>query len=181
MALTPPNQLRTTDPYSEDRYSSLINRFNRVWTRGNNVILEPQNSFNVTLDDANTLTVDAGIFIKDDAMVHVDTSYVIDASSNDYYEDGTGAMTTLGYYILVVKYNYTRSLPSPVAYYKLIRDETIYTGALTDYIFLGSFYVNGSLEIELTIPFYTNHPGHPGDSDFERPYVDHVVDGGELT
>lgn len=178
MALIPPNQLRTTDPYSEDRYSSFINRFTRVWTRGRNVIIEPHDSFQVSVT-ANDLTIDPGLFVKDDALIHIDTQYVLDATTNDSYEDPTGAMTTDDYYILVVKYNYTRSLPAPQAYYKIIRDETIYTGNLSDYIFLGSFYVSGGA-IDTSIGFYDRHPGHQGDSDFERPFVDHVIDGGEL-
>jgi len=152
MALTAPTQLRSLDPYSDNRFSNVINRMTRIVTNGKDVILFPQYSFPVTRTSATTLTVGPGLCIKDDTLIQITSDYVIDISSNDYYEDASGGADSVGTYYLVMRYIYNRTLPVPKAYFKLIKDITnLYDlGTLSDsYLFIAAVKIvfNSSYEI----------------------------------
>lgn len=139
MSLPIPLQERSVDPYSDNRYSSVINRLTRMITNGRNTILFQDESFIMTRDSDTQVTVYPGICIKDDLLIHINSNYLLDLSDDLYYEDLTpGGMSSAGYYYLVLRYNSQRSYPSPAAYLKVIRDKTIFITYPTNYLFLGT-------------------------------------------
>lgn len=145
MALTAPLQQRSIDPYSNRRFSSILNRLTRIVTNGQDMILFPNQSFTLTFVNYKTVIVGAGICVKDDVIIHTTESFTIDFSNNDYYVDTSGTMSQGGYYYIVLSYNYSRSLPAPAAYIKVIRNigtegllDGLYYGHESSYIFLGS-------------------------------------------
>lgn len=139
MALTAPAQERSVDPYSNRRFSSVFNRITRVASTGIDVILFPQQSFLVTKLNWREISVDPGLCVKDDVLIHVTETFYMDLTDNDYYVDDTGAMTSAAYYYIVLQYLYARSLPAPKAWIKVIRDlSALYTGHEHQYIYLGS-------------------------------------------
>src|SRR3972149_9045525 len=119
MALTPPEQIRSIDPYSENRFSSTINRFTRIYTGGTDCIVHPD-SFQITdASDSTSVTYIAftsGMAIKDDVLIHITESGVgVDLLDDTHYLDETPGPITEGYYYLVLWYNHTRSYPAPKA------------------------------------------------------------------
>ena len=141
MALVPVQE-RSVDPYSENRFSSVINRFTRMVTNGENIIMFPDKSFKLRWIDSTTISIGAGICIKDDVMIHIKEDYELDFTNNEFYVDSSGSLQEEGTYYIVLSYMYQRSLPSPQAYYKIIRDvDTIYRPYINRYIFLGAVTV----------------------------------------
>ena len=138
-----PTQLRSVDPYSEQRFSSVINRITRMMTQGLDAILLPDTSLIPSMSDWETISIASGICIKDDAFIHITEPFTgLDASDPVYYVDnymgGTGGMDSTGAYYIVLDYSYSRTLPAPVAYFKLIKDTvSYYEGYEGRYIFLG--------------------------------------------
>lgn len=139
MALTAPAQERSVDPYSNRRFSSVFNRITRVASTGTDIILFPQQSFILTKLNWREISVDSGLCVKDDVLIHITETFYMDLTDNDYYVDDTGAMTSAAYYYIVLQYLYARSLPAPKAWIRVIRDITaLYTGHEHQYIYLGS-------------------------------------------
>ena len=187
MAITAPVQERAVDPYSGNRYSSIINRLSRIVTNGQDVILYPFQSFSLTRVNDTTVTVGPGVCVKDDVLIHIKESFTLDFDDNDYYIDEIGDMESEGYYYIVLQYFYARSLPAPKAWIRLIRDTSgLYdTGNYADrYIFLGAAHVifdtvNYVLDDDPNCLFTTD----PEDSSITRPTTTGnwlFVDGGEL-
>lgn len=143
---TIPNQERSLDPYSENRYSSTINRFNRIVSGATDCILYDEQSFLITRNNDTSLSIGAGLCVKDDVLIHVkEDNYQIDMTDWDYYIDpstGGSAMDSTGYYYVVLNYVYTRSLPAPKACYRIIKDiDTYFTPYVNLYVFLGAVHV----------------------------------------
>ena len=182
-SLTPPSQQRTIDPYSENRYSSVINRFTRIVTGGKNVILHGDKSFIISIIDIDNLQIGPGIAVKDDALIHITEDYIMNFKNINLYMDEEGGMTSEGWYFIVLFYNYSRSLPAPKAYYKIIRDSQVYNNDRTNYIYLANIYVksnitNNGYEIDLLKGV---HYIHPTDPDIHREAPQGIlitVDGG---
>ena len=141
MSLTAPTQQRALDAYSDSRYSSSINRISRLITGGVDMILFQETSFTALRTAWNTLSIGGGIAVKDDVLIMTSESYVLDFDDNDYYVDTTGEMEEAGRYYVVMEYNYSRSLPAPKAYLKIIRDQDYFDNNLTCYVFLWAVYV----------------------------------------
>ena len=144
MPITPP-QVRSVDPYSENRFSSAINRLTRIVTGGRDVVLLSNESFELSYDDSNDnysiITVGPGLCVKDDVTIHITDDVAIDLRDNDYYIDDTPGMISSGYYYLVLKYQYNRILPAPKAVYKIIRNKSLYTMYQSSLIFLGTILI----------------------------------------
>ena len=183
---TAPTQERSVDPYSDNRFSSVINRLTRIVSGGNDMILYPQQSFTLTQNSWKSVTINPGICIKDDVLIHIQESFLLDFDDNDYYVDEAGAMNSDGSYYIVLQYFYSRSLPSPSAYLRIIRDITnLYTPYTNRYIFLGSaqvFYDSGQTRYELETDALSYED--PNNSSMYRPeapggWLD--FDGGEIT
>lgn len=183
MALTAPVQDRSVDPYSNRRFSSILNRMTRLVSTGEDVILFPNQSFSLTYTDWYEVKITPGICIKDDVLIHITEDYYMDFSNNNYYVDEDGTMTEVGYYYIVLQYSYLRSLPGPKAWYKVIKDvSTYYTGHESGYIFLGSVSVvwnGGNGRYEISTVYYTDDSGL-----IKRPVSAGNwmrIDGGELS
>ncbi|MCK5016123.1 MAG: hypothetical protein KAS32_03545 [Candidatus Peribacteraceae bacterium] len=138
-----PTQVRSVDPYSEQRFSSVINRMTRIITNGEDAILLPDTSLVPSKLDFETVSLTSGICIKDDVFIQVTEPFTqLDANDAVYYVDnylgGTGGMDSTGVYYIVIDYSYERSLPAPVAHYRFIKDlASFYDGFESKYIFLG--------------------------------------------
>jgi hypothetical protein len=142
MSLTPPEQERAIDPFSQYRWSQNLNRLSRAVTGGRNAVHFADRSFKLTKMDWKTVTVDPGIAFKDDVLIHIKELVELDFTNNEYYIDPTGTMEAAGYYYIVLQYYYNRSLPAPVALIRIIRDTALYYYPYeTDLIFLGAAQV----------------------------------------
>lgn len=127
MSLTIPNQIRSIDPWSENRFSDNYNLRSRMLTGGKDVILFFE-SFKMKKTGDHTFQVDAGLFIKDDVMIHVLEDTEIDISKNQglmvsgLSEPPLVTDSVSDYYIhLFINYKYVRSQPPPQARFELIR------------------------------------------------------------
>lgn len=143
---TVPTQEKTLDPFSSNRYSSSYNKFSRVITRGVDCILFNDISLPITRTDDTTITVGSGLCVKDDVVIHItQDDYQVDMTNWNFYIDantGGNPMDSTGYYYIVVSYAYKRSIPSPKAYFRIIKDaDTYYVPYMTFYIFLGAVSV----------------------------------------
>lgn len=197
MTLLPPVQERSVDPYSDNRFSSVINKLSRTITNGTDVILFPEESFNTTysyVDGTSSyhiLYIDHGLCIKDDVLVHVtEDDYAVDFNDNNFYVDTVPGMDTTGWYYLVLYYNYSRKFPSPKAYYMIIKDPaTYYVGNEDAYIFLNAVRVryNSTLtryEIDPSTGSILDYD--PNDPTIKREYGNNLfnfscIDGGVIS
>ena len=185
MPPTIPTQQRALDPYSEKRFSSSTNRLTRSITGGNNVILFPEESFDLAIVDYHTFTISPGICIKDDVLIHITEEYTVDLTDSDFFIDGT-AMDSIGEYYIVLQYAYARSLPAPAAYFRIIKNiATYYTQFESSYIYLGSIQVIHTSKYEIsTIDKGMNTiDGDINGSTETRPSGPkdwYIIDGGEL-
>ncbi len=184
MAVLTPTQSRTIDPYAEERWSSVINRMTRLVTAGNDVIIKPEQSFRITIDDEATITIQPGLFVKDDCLIHITEDYTVDFNdmTNELYVDAVGGMDTTGYYFVVAQYSYARTLPPQKAYYRLIKDKATYDTYTGRFIYLASIKVidDSGYKIDTTVNPYYYHPDYP--TTILRPTVGSllVVDGGDI-
>jgi len=152
MALTPIQQ-RALDPFSDHRFSQIINRLSRIATGGINCVFFPTISFPLTLKDTSTVTIGPGICVKDDVFIHMTEDYDVLFDQNDYYEDISGqGLNSIGDYYMVVKYDYSRQFPTPKANYKIIKNISGLFDAYPErYIFLGKATIidnGGTFEID---------------------------------
>lgn len=186
MALIAPTQERSVDPISDNRFSSVINRFSRILTNGMDVILFPNQSFKFEIVDWNKLLVKNGICIKDDVFIHITEDFNLMLDDNEYYIDDTGDMTSDGYYYIVLQYFYARSFVAPKAYIRIIRDKAIhFLPYQSRYIFLGCLDIHyNSLQLRYEINpnngiFYYD----PENPTIKRPESENswlYIDGGEI-
>jgi len=124
----------------------------------------PQRSFQLQRTDWQTLQISSGICIKDDVLIHITENYNMDFTDTNFYIDTAGEMTQASWYYVVLQYLYHRSLPTPKAHYKLIKNVAgYYTSKEHNYIFLGAANIvwssgNGRYEIDAVDPVSANDP-----------------------
>lgn len=187
MPLTAPTQIRSMDPYSSSRFSSTINRLSRLISGGQDLILFQEDSFLATRQDWRTLRLVPGIAIKDDALIHITANYDLDFSDNSYYVDINGAMESAAWYYVVLDYEYARSLPTPQAYYRIIRDQDLFNNYSSNYIFLWAVNVEwnaGNARYEIGDGEDDIREADPDNSNTIRPATPCIycldIDGGIL-
>jgi hypothetical protein len=153
MALVPPVQRRSIDPYSEDKWSDSINRLTRIFTNGKDVILNKGESFEfstgIDTSSNNYVAFSSGTVIKDDILIHVtEEGYVLYFDDDDNYLDEVPGMLTEGWYYVVLWYNYDREYPPPQATLRILRETSIFETYSDNYIFLAAVQVvyNNSTE-----------------------------------
>jgi len=140
-SLNPPEQLRSVDPYSQDRFSSVVNRFTRILTGGEDYLLYPDESF-LFVEDAqdtssnNYITFSPGSAIKDDELIIVTANGIVDFEDDNYYLDNTPGMISEGNYYVVLWYNYARIYSPPMAYYRILRQSEVFETYISNYLFL---------------------------------------------
>lgn len=121
-----PNQLRSVDPWSENRFSDNYNLRSRMLTSGVDAIVYPD-SFTITRMSDTVIRIGAGVAIKDDVMLHIMDLVTIDLTAADgYMYGGEGEppiSNPLGAFNLhlLLTYNYNRSIPAPSARYNFTR------------------------------------------------------------
>jgi len=106
-----PLQIRSSDPWSENRYSNNLNLKAQILTQGKNRILS-NNSFVLSIKDSTTISVTNGMCIIDNVLIHVTNSF--DLKINDptsYFSDST--QINNGVLHIYFQYRYSRSLPAP--------------------------------------------------------------------
>lgn len=142
--LVPPPQLRSVDPFSEDRFSSVLNRYTRIYTGGRDVVLHDDSFLFVDSSDStagNVVTFSSGSVVKDDVLIEITENTEVDFENNNYYLDETPGMVSTGWYYVVLWYNYVRTYPPPSAFLRILRDKTLFTTYQTNYIFLAAIEV----------------------------------------
>lgn len=143
--LTPPTQVRTIDPFENERFSTAVNRFTRIYTGGEDWLLYPNESFQLSDSTGiNLIGISSGFAIKDDVLIHVSDSFDLDFTDDDYYLDEIPGMISNGWYYILLYYNFTRQYPPPSAYYRILRNTSLFTTYLTNYLFLGAAYVTNT-------------------------------------
>jgi len=173
MALLQPTQKISINPYDSNRWSSVINRMHRIVTGGRDVILKPDESFTLSISDEpanpeypdSSVTISAGICVKDDVLIHITEDYKLDFTDRLVYVDPSdedeNMFNSTGYYIIVLEYTYSRSLPSPIAFFRIIKDIDIYTTYTDNYLFIGTALVSYDVDEERYYigTVFESHPG----------------------
>ena len=175
-----PDQDRTIDSFSLNRFSSKLTKIIKMVTLGEDFVLFPGQSFGMTIDSTHEMTLGRGMFIKDNTFVHIQDTFTLDFSDNDYYVDSTGSMEEAGYYYIVIEYEYKRQRSGPRASYRIIRDvDTLWDSDI--YLFLGTAQIvldGGEYKIDNV---YTYDPLFPEMRRPTRPSIDSIViDAGEI-
>lgn len=203
MAITIPDQIRSVDPYADHRFSNTINRFNRIFTGGEDTILPfDDNEFNLSLltsTDSTTYSgtvyswvankavkVGPGMCIKDDMLIHIkDYSVVNFADPTNYVGSGTGynSFDTTGKYFILLSYTYARSIPAPQASIVVAKQRNEFLNNRDRYIYLGTATVGYTSTFVITEVELTDTDENNGNALIERPNYEFVVpfvDGGDL-
>lgn len=206
MAIVTPDQIRSLDPYSDHRFSNTINRFNRIFTGGEDTIMPFDNQeFTLTkktLDGTDTIAdviytwsanksvqVGPGIVIKDDTLIHVKNSAYLDFTDPDIYAgSGTGynLFDSTGKYFILIDYQYTRSIPAPTAKYVVLKPSkrSTFLSNRALYVYLGTANVTGtSGNYVISTVSLTDTDELNGNAEIKRPNYEFtlpIVDGGDL-
>ncbi len=121
-----PAQTRAVDPFASYN-SNVVNQLTRMNTyKGGSVngVIAIQPDLQVTLDSTSPLyvvSVSRGIAYKDDVFIRVSPAHTVDFRDSDNYVDfGTG-FDEVGYYYIVLEYNYVKSRPAPECKIKIIK------------------------------------------------------------
>jgi len=182
-----PTQERSVDPYSNNRFSSVINRLTRVVTGGKDIIIFPNTSFRIRKSEDpekqyTNIVISSGVAVKDDVLIHItQEDYELDLTNNDNYVDKDGGMTSAGFYYIVLYYVYATRYPHPNAYYKVIRDISLFDPER--HLFLGGIEI--IQQDEEYIIDWENSPKYsdPNDLTIRREGFDisvECIDGGVL-
>lgn len=203
MAITIPDQIRSVDPYADHRFSNTINRFNRIFTGGEDTILPfDEKEFNlIQQTGAGTETISGtvytwaankavkigpGMCIKDDMLIHVlNSSYVNFADPTNYVGSGTGynALDSTGKYFILLSYTYARSIPAPQATMVIAKQRNEFLNNRDRYIYLGTATIGYTSTFVITDLELTDTDELNGNALIERPNYEFVVpfvDGGDL-
>jgi hypothetical protein len=184
MAVVVPEQIRSIDPWSENRFSDNYNLRHRLLTKGEDVVVH-NDSFALSIIDSTTLRIGPGIAIKDDVAIHIYEYQDIDlyASTDGYGVDSDPPihLSAVDYTThVMLKYQYARSMPAPSASYRFIEDvATYFTSAM--YMYLGYLTISNKTITEvhpegIMVPF-------PGGTTYRRitinPYTGYSrINGG---
>jgi len=137
---TTPTQSRIVDPNNSLRWADSVNKYTRLITNGENLVLFPDTSFQFKYIDANTLQIGPGVAIIHDMMIQITENYNVDLSDANFYIDeiAGNAMDAAGYYYVVLHYEYARRHPAPNAYFKIVKNPvTQYSPYDSSLLFLG--------------------------------------------
>lgn len=132
-----PEQQRSEDPFLEDRYTSIIKTLTRSVSGGEDVLLTfDENVFLLNTISDTKISVGPGMFIKDDVLIDVKEEQVIDLTNSDNYI-GEYGLDREGNYMIVLTYSYSRNIPIPISYVKILKDKKIYYNNTEEVVFLG--------------------------------------------
>lgn len=149
-----PSQLRSADPFGENRFSNVYNLRSRMLTNGVDSVVFLE-SFALEITDDLEIKIGPGIAIKDDVMIHILDDVTIDLTQNQGYmvsgeseppwtEDGTDKTLHL-----CLHYHYARSMPAPQARYVLMEDPTLHYTTV-NHMWLGYLNIVGGVVVNFT-------------------------------
>lgn len=140
-----PSQSRSIDPFIGNRWSDSINRFTRIVSGGENVLLPyPTANFSLSMVDSTSINIGPGMVIKDDAFIHINQNTVLDFTVETNYEPTTNsALSPDGYMMFALHYTYARSIPFPKATYCIIKNPNTFLNNESLYLFLGTVLISG--------------------------------------
>lgn len=206
MAIVTPDQIRSLDPYADHRFSNTINRFNRIFTGGEDTIMPFDNQeFTLTKQTSNGseviagvtytwyankgIKIGGGICIKDDVLIHVKNSAYIDLTDSDVYVgsgSGYNVFDTTGKYFILLQYQYSRSIPAPSAKYVIVKS-TIRNEFLNNrskYVYLGTANITGTTgNYYIDTIVLTDTDENNSNAIIQRPNYEFTIpaiDGGDL-
>ena len=170
-----PQQLRSVDPWSENRFSDNYNIRSRMLTGGADSIVFLE-SFTITQTDDTIITVGPGVAIKDDVLIHITETVTMNLAVNQgysYNNEGEPPITDPdGDYVLhlCLNYHYARSIPAPQAKYVLIKYPNTHFSTI-NHLWLGRITVVGGIitdcsTLAIRIP----------DTDLGTVYERHTID-----
>lgn len=126
-----PQQFRSIDPWSENRFSDNYNLRSRMLTGGHDCVIF-LDSFNMAITSSPpsppVLVIGPGLAIKDDVMIHIleDTTMNLTVAEGYVYNNIGDTpiipMNALQGLNIVLTYQYARSMPSPTATINIIKD-----------------------------------------------------------
>lgn len=206
MAIVTPDQIRSLDPYSDHRFSNTINRFNRIFTGGEDTIMPFDNQeFTLTKQTSNgtetiadvvytwyankAVKIGPGIVIKDDTLIHIKNSAYLDFTDPLIYAgSGSGFNTfdSTGNYLILIDYQYTRSIPAPTAKYVVLKPSkrSVFLNDRAKYVYLGTATVTGSSgNYVISTLSLTDTDELNSNAEIKRPNYEFTipaVDGGDL-
>ena len=203
MPITIPSQIRSVDPYADHRFSNTINRLNRIYSGGEDVILpfdgqtfnlEKQTSTgSVTIAgvtyswNANkAVKIGPGLCIKDDMLIHVKNSAYLDFQDPDNYVgsgSGYNSFDSTGKYFMLLHYEYSRSMPAPQAKYVIAKQRNEFLLNREKYIYLGTANISYTSSYIISTVVEKDVDETNSNAIIKRPnyrFVLPIVDGGDL-
>jgi len=144
-----PRQEISLENLGTRRWTSTINKFTRLLSNGENIILFEDQSFQISRESNTTVSISPGICLKSDQLIQItESNFTLDFEDWEDYvdtEEVGNPLNSEGYYYVILEYTYQRSRPAPKAAYKIIRDiSSYYTPYLENYIFLGTVKIINS-------------------------------------
>jgi len=155
-----PTQVRSVDPYSSYN-SDVVNKLTRIISDGANVLLMPS-PITVEIVNNTTSRANAGKAIMDDVLIEIENINV-DMTDVDFYVDGAGGVwNEVGYYYLVLHYEYAKISPPPEASVKIIKPSqraSVYNPGT--HLFLGAIEVSAPGGVEQVDAVFNYDPENP--------------------
>jgi hypothetical protein len=114
-----PSQIRSVDPYASYD-SNVVNQLTRIISDGENILLSPS-PIDVSLINTTTVKALEGKAIMQDVLIEIQ-DHTVDLTDVDFYVDlSTGVWNEIGYYLVVLHYEYQKTSPPPEASVKIIK------------------------------------------------------------
>jgi len=155
-----PKQIRSSDPWTENRYSNNANIKIRVLTNGYNRIVNNASFALGIEDDGYTISIGPGMCVIDDVFIHVYDEFSLDIRNPDHYFSGSNPINN-GTVQIYMRYKYSRSLPAPrlECGFKNVREGTLDSG---DKLWLGYVVIQDGTAIKV---------GRDADSIITSPFI----------
>jgi len=115
-----PSQTRAVDPYAS-YHSNVVNRLTQMVTAGRNCLFGTH-AMEVAINSITQVGVTTGQCFKDNVLIEMTAGLNIDLNDSDFYVDpSSGFWNEVGYYYIVLDYQYNKSRPAPEASIKIIK------------------------------------------------------------
>jgi len=155
-----PEQIRSVDPYASYD-SNVVNKLTRIVSDGENILLLPS-PIALSLVDTSNIKAETGKAIMQDVLIEIQ-DINIDLNDIDFYLDPVGGIwNEVGYYLVVLHYEYNKTSPPPEASIKIItpsQKATLFDP--TKHLFLGVLEVSSPGGIEQIDALLDQHPTDP--------------------
>lgn len=177
--MTIPNQIRSVDPWSENRFSDNYNVRSRILTAGRDSVVYLE-SFAITKTGDTTITIGPGLAIKDDVLIHILETTTIDlASIQGYVISGEGEPPIADPLAddvvlhICLHYHYSRSIPAPTAKFVIIKNPNEHFTEV-NHMWLGRVHVTNNVITQCTKLAYRTPDTELG-TVYERRTIDPLL------